>query len=47
MDLSEISIRSFFWEGGPFGRRRLGAADWVPDNWVTCRLGAGHLGAVS
>ena len=28
--------------GGPFGRRRLGAADWVP-----YRLSAGNLGAIS
>ena len=31
----------------PFGRRRLGAAEWAPDNWAPCRLGTGHLGAVS
>ena len=31
--------------GGPF--RRLDAADWAPDNWAPCRLGAGNLGAVS
>ena len=25
----------------------MGAADLAPDNWALCRLGAGHLGAVS
>ena len=29
------------------GEAHLGAADWVPDNWAPCRLGAGHLSAVS
>ena len=36
------------------GEAHLGAAilappraDWVPDNWVPCRLGTGYLGAVS
>ena len=33
--------------GGPFGRHRLGDADWAPDNWALCRLGGGHLSAVS
>ena len=23
--------------GGPFGRRRLDAAHWAPDNWAPCR----------
>ena len=32
--------------GGPFERRCLGAADWAPDNWAPCRLGAGYLGTV-
>ena len=31
--------------GGPFGRHRLGAADWALQ--IGCRLGAGHLGVVS
>ena len=32
---------------GPFRRRRLGDADSALGNWVPCRFGAGHLGAVS
>ena len=29
------------------GKVHLAAADWAPDYWATCRLGAGHLGTVS
>ena len=40
----EVNLGDAVWVP-PFERRRLGAADWAPDNWVPCRLGAGHLGA--
>ena len=33
--------------GLKWGEAHFGAVDWVPDNWVPCRLGAGHLGTVS
>ena len=35
------------WWGRNRGQVHLGAADWAPGNWAPCRLGAGHLGAVS
>ena len=33
--------------GGPFWRRRLGAADLALENWASCRFGPGHIGVVS
>ena len=30
-----------------WGEAHLGATEWAPDNWAPCRLGVGHLGAIS
>ena len=44
--MGEAHLRTDVW-APPTGRCRLGAVDWAPDNWVPCRLGTGHFGAVS